>query len=68
LKRRRQADDGVYHSISGPCQTFDDDKVPKRFFFVADAGMATNKLECLPLDIQPIAQTLGQDEASNILA
>jgi hypothetical protein len=37
LKRRRQADDGVYHSISGPCQTFDDDKVPKRFFFVADA-------------------------------
>jgi hypothetical protein len=38
LKRRRQADDGVYHSISGPCQTFDDDKVPKRFFFAADAG------------------------------
>lgn len=23
---RDPADDGVYHSISGPCQTFDDDK------------------------------------------
>ena len=23
---RDQPDDGVYHSISGPCQTFEDDK------------------------------------------